>query len=309
MQRVHFIAIGGLAMHNLAITLSKRNNYIVSGSDDEIYEPSLSRLKSNGLLPDKLGWHPSRLQKSLTAVILGMQVQPDNPELLRAKEMGLKIYSFPEYLFQQTRNKTRIVITGSHGKTLITNMIIHVLKSMRMDADFLVGEQISDNDDMVKLSYESRIAVFEGDERYISPYDLRPKFHLYKPHIAVITGIAKDFSETYPEYDEYLMQYKLFIDSMEVQGRLIYFEKDKALKSLTEHTRRDLVNFGYDTHDFEIIQDKTFLKTKKGNIPVQISGIENLQYLNAARLACKQIGVNDDQFYKAIGTFKTEKKN
>lgn len=304
MQRVHFIAIGGSAMHNLAITLSKKNNYIVTGSDDEIYEPSLSRLKENKLLPEKLGWFPNKLMKTHTAVILGMHVKPDNPELLRAKEMGLKIFSFPEYLFQQTRNKTRIVITGSFGKTLITKMIIHVLKSLRMDADYLVGEQVDGNDKMVRLSYESRIAVFEGDERYISPIDQRPKFHLYKPHIAVITGIAENHSVTYPDFENYISQYKTFIDLLEVQGRLIYNEKDEALIKLTEHTRRDLVTFGYSTPDHEIVDGKTCIKTKKGLISVQLSGEENLSHLNAARLACKQIGVNDDQFYGAISSFQ-----
>lgn len=304
MQRVHFIAIGGSAMHNLAITLSKKNNYIVTGSDDEIYEPSYSRLKEHKLLPEKLGWFPNKLQKTMTAVILGMQIQPDNPELVRAKEMGLKIFSFPEYLFQQTRNKTRIVITGSLGKTLITRMIIHVLKNLRMEADYLVGEQIEGNDKMVQLSYESRIAVFEGDERYISPLDQRPKFHLYKPHIAVITGIVENHSVNYPDFENYLQLYKTFIDSMEVQGRLIFNEKDEALSKLTAHTRRDLVTFGYSIPDYEIVDGKTCIKTKKGLIQLLFSGEENLKHMNAARLACKQIGVNDDQFYASIITFK-----
>lgn len=172
-----------------------------------------------------------------------------------------------------------------------------------MDADYLVGEQVEGNDKMVHLSYESRIAVFEGDERYISPLDQRPKFHLYKPHIAVITGIAENHSDNYPEFENYISQYKTFIDSLEVQGRLIYNEKDESLKKLTEHTRRDLVTFGYSTPEHEIVQGKSFLKTKKGLVPVEITGEENLKHLNAARLACKQIGVNDDQFYMAISSF------
>ncbi|MDR0812145.1 MAG: Mur ligase domain-containing protein, partial [Paludibacter sp.] len=192
MHRVHFIAIGGAAMHNLAIALSRRNDYLVSGSDDEIFEPSLTRLRQNGLLPSKFGWFSEKITRNLSAVIVGMHAREDNPELVRAKELGLKIYSFPEYLYRQTRSKTRIVVGGSHGKTTTTAMILHVFRQLKIDVDYMVGAQIEGFDNMVKLTHEARIAVFEGDEYLTSPLDRRPKFHLYHPHIAVLTGIAWD---------------------------------------------------------------------------------------------------------------------
>jgi UDP-N-acetylmuramate: L-alanyl-gamma-D-glutamyl-meso-diaminopimelate ligase len=303
MQRVHFIAIGGAAMHNLAIAISKKDNYQVTGSDDEVFEPSLSRLKSNGLLPDEMGWFPEKIHKGLDAVILGMHATEDNPELLRAKELGLKIYSFPEYLFQQTRSKTRIVIGGSHGKTTTTAMILFVLKNLNIDADYMVGAQIDGFDNMVKLSYEARIAVFEGDEYLTSPIDRRPKFHLYKPHIAVLTGIAWDHINVFPTFENYVEQFQKFVNLMEVQGRLIYFDGDENLNRIAAHLRRDIVPFSYNTPDYLVRNGITFLKTKKGEVPLKVFGEHNLQNLNAARLACRQIGVTDDQFYSVIGEF------
>jgi len=303
MQRVHFIAIGGAAMHNLAIAISKKDNFQVTGSDDEIFEPSRSRLKENGLLPDKMGWFPDRIYKGLQAVILGMHATADNPELIRAKELGLKIYSFPEYLYQQTRSKTRIVIGGSHGKTTTTAMILFVLKQMKIDADYMVGAQIEGFDNMVKLSYESRIAVFEGDEYLTSPLDPRPKFHLYKPHIAVLTGIAWDHINVFPTFDKYVEQFRIFTELMEVQGRLIYFDGDENLNEIAEHLRRDIVPFPYNTPKYEVRNGITFLITKYGDVPLKIFGEHNLQNMDAARLACRQIGVTDEQFYSVISEF------
>ncbi len=303
MQRVHFIAIGGAAMHNLAIAISKKDNYQVTGSDDEVFEPSLSRLKSSGLLPDVMGWFPEKIHKGLDAVILGMHAKEDNPELIRAKELGLKIYSFPEYLFQQTRSKTRIVIGGSHGKTTTTAMILFVLKNLNIDADYMVGAQIEGFDTMVKLSYEARIAVFEGDEYLTSPIDKRPKFHLYKPHIAVLTGIAWDHINVFPTFENYVEQFHKFVNLLEVQGRLIYFDGDENLNRIASHLRRDIVPFSYNTPEYLVRNGITFLKTKKGEVPLKIFGEHNLQNLNAARLACRQIGVTDEQFYSVIGNF------
>ena len=303
MQRVHFIAIGGAAMHNLAIAISKKDNFLVTGSDDEIFEPSRSRLKENGLLPDKMGWFPDRIHKGLQAVILGMHATEDNPELIRAKELGLKIYSFPEYLYQQTRSKTRIVIGGSHGKTTTTAMILFVLKQMKIDADYMVGAQIEGFDNMVKLSYESRIAVFEGDEYLTSPLDRRPKFHLYKPHIAVLTGIAWDHINVFPTFENYVEQFRIFTELMEVQGRLIYFDGDKNLNEIAQHLRRDIVPFPYNTPEYEVRDGITYLITKYGDISLKVFGEHNLQNMNAARLACKQIGVTDEQFYSVISEF------
>ena len=303
MQRVHFIAIGGAAMHNLAIAISKKDNFQVTGSDDEIFEPSRSRLKEHGLLPDELGWFPERINKGLHAVILGMHATADNPELLRAKELGLKIYSFPEYLYQQTRSKTRIVIGGSHGKTTTTAMILFVLKQLKIDADYMVGAQIEGFDNMVKLSYESRIAVFEGDEYLTSSLDRRPKFHVYKPHIAVLTGIAWDHINVFPTFENYVEQFRIFTELMEVQGRLIYFDGDENLNEIAKHLRRDIVPFPYNTPEHEVRDGITYLLTKYGDVSLKIFGEHNLQNMNAARLACRQIGVTDEQFYSVITEF------
>jgi len=303
MQRVHFIAIGGAAMHNLAIAISKKNNFQVTGSDDEIFEPSRSRLKEHGLLPDKIGWFPERIHKGLQAVILGMHATQDNPELIRAKELGLKIYSFSEYLFQQTRSKTRIVVGGSHGKTTTTAMILFVLKQLKIDADYMIGAQVGDFDNMVRLSYESRIAVFEGDEYLTSPIDRRPKFHLYKPHIAVLTGISWDHIDVFPTFENYVTQFKTFTELMEVQGRLIYFDGDENLNEIAGHLRRDIVPFPYNTPKHEVRNGVTYLITKYGDVPLKIFGEHNLQNIDAARLACRQIGVTDEQFYSVISEF------
>jgi UDP-N-acetylmuramate: L-alanyl-gamma-D-glutamyl-meso-diaminopimelate ligase len=303
MQRVHFIAIGGAAMHNLAIAISKKDNFQVTGSDDEIFEPSRSRLEQNGLLPTEMGWFPERIHSGLHAVILGMHATEDNPELIRAKELKLKIYSFPEYLFQQTRSKTRIVVGGSHGKTTTTAMILFVLKQLKIDVDYMVGAQIEGFDNMVKLSYESRIAVFEGDEYLTSTLDRRPKFHLYKPHIAVLTGIAWDHINVFPTFENYVEQFSKFVDLMEVQGRLIYFDGDKNLNEIAQHLRRDIVPFPYNTPAHEVRDGITILKTKYGEVPLKVFGEHNLQNMDAARLACRQIGVTDEQFYSVISEF------
>lgn len=303
MQRVHFIAIGGAAMHNLAIAISKKENFLVTGSDDEIYEPSRSRLEKHGLLPKEMGWFPDRIHSGLHGVILGMHATEDNPELIRAKELKLKIFSFPEYLFQQTRSKTRIVVGGSHGKTTTTAIILFVLKKLKIDADYMVGAQIEGFENMVKLSYESRIAVFEGDEYLTSSMDRRPKFHLYKPHIAVLTGISWDHINVFPTFSNYVDQFSKFIDLMEVQGRLIYFEADENLKNITRNLRRDIVSFPYQTPPFEVTIGITTLITKSGKIPLKIFGEHNLQNIEAARLACRQIGVTDAQFYSVISEF------
>lgn len=303
MQRVHFIAIGGAAMHNLAIAVSKKNNFEVTGSDDEIFEPAYSRLKTHGLLPEKMGWFPDRLHKGLHAVILGMHATGDNPELLRAKELGLKIYSFPEYLFQQTRSKTRIVVGGSHGKTTTTAMILYVLKQLKIDVDYMVGAQIEGFDTMVKLSYESRIAVFEGDEYLTSPIDSHPKFHLYKPHIAVLTGIAWDHINVFPTFENYVEQFRQFTELMEVQGRLVYFDGDENLNQMVEKLRRDIVPFPYNTPAHKIENGVSILETKYGDVALKFFGEHNLQNMDAARLACRQIGVTDEQFYAVIPGF------
>jgi UDP-N-acetylmuramate: L-alanyl-gamma-D-glutamyl-meso-diaminopimelate ligase len=306
MQRVHFIAIGGEAVQNLAIALSRKSSFLVTGSDSEISESGRIRLKEYRILPDELGWFPDKVYKGLQAVVLGESVSPDNPELLHAKELGLKIYSMPEFIFQQTRSKTRIVVAGSHGKRVTAAMIVYVLKQLRMDADYVLSTPREALSNRVKLSYESRIAVFEGDESQTSDIDTRPKFHLYKPHIAIITGIAKGCGAVFGGFENYMQQFRKFADLMEVQGRLIYFDGDEELNNIAENLRRDIVPFQYNTPAFEVKDGLTYLKTKYGEIPLKISGEHNLQNMDAARLACRQIGVSDEQFYSVIPGFADE---
>lgn len=304
MYRIHFIAIGGAAMHNLAIALHKKSMYEVTGSDDEIFEPSYSRLQEHGLLPAEMGWFPEKIHNHLDAVILGMHARADNPELLRAKELGIHIYSFPEYLYEQTRTKTRIVVGGSHGKTTTTAMILYVMKKLKFNASYMVGAQIEGFENMVTLSDNARVAVFEGDEYLTSTLDPRPKFHLYKPHIAILTGIAWDHINVFPTFDNYVAQFRQFVETIEVQGRLIYFEGDKNLKKIVQDSSRlDLVPFPYKTPKYEIRDGVTYVKTRKEEIPLKIFGEHNLQNMEAARLACKQVGILDDKFYRAIADF------
>ncbi len=303
MHHVHFIAIGGAAMHNLAIAISQKENYRVTGSDDEIFEPSYGRLKAHGLLPEKTGWFPEKIHPGLEAVILGMHAKADNPELLRAKALNLKIYSFPEYLYEQTKDKTRIVIGGSHGKTTTTAMILYVLNKLNIEVDYMVGAQIEGFDNMVKLSANTKIAVFEGDEYLTSPIDLRPKFHLYKPHIAILTGIAWDHINVFPTFENYVEQFSKFVEIIEPNGCLIYFSGDEELKKITSTLRSDLVPLPYSTPEYEIINGTTYIKTKQGLKSLQIFGEHNLQNLQAARLACEQIGVGENEFYEAIADF------
>jgi UDP-N-acetylmuramate: L-alanyl-gamma-D-glutamyl-meso-diaminopimelate ligase len=302
-MRIHFVAIGGAAMHNLAIALHKKG-YEVTGSDDEIFDPASTNLAKQGLLPDKFGWFPEHITKDLDAVILGMHAREDNPELIRAKEIGIRIFSYPEFLFEQTQNKTRVVIGGSHGKTTVTSMILFVLKQMQMEFDYMVGAQIEGFDTMVSLSENARIAVFEGDEYLTSPIDLRPKFHLYRPHIAVVTGIAWDHINVFPTFQNYVEQFAIFAKKIERDGKFIYFGEDKNLTSIAENLREDLTAIPYEAHPSRITEGKTWLETKNGDVPLKIFGKHNLQNIQAARLVCRQLGITDKDFYNAISEFK-----
>jgi UDP-N-acetylmuramate: L-alanyl-gamma-D-glutamyl-meso-diaminopimelate ligase len=302
-MRIHFVAIGGAAMHNLAIALHKKG-YEVTGSDDEIFDPASSNLAKHGLLPEKIGWFPERITKELDAVILGMHAREDNPELLRAKEIGVRIFSYPEFLFDQTQNKTRVVIGGSHGKTTVTAMILFVLKKMQKEFDYMVGAQIEGFDTMVSLSENARIAVFEGDEYLTSPIDLRPKFHVYRPHIAVVTGIAWDHINVFPTFENYVEQFSIFAKKIERDGKFIYFEEDENLRIIAENLREDLTAIPYTAHSSHITEGKTWLETKYGDFPLRIFGKHNLQNIQAAHMVCRQLGIADKDFYAAIAEFK-----
>jgi UDP-N-acetylmuramate: L-alanyl-gamma-D-glutamyl-meso-diaminopimelate ligase len=302
-MNIHFIAIGGAAMHNLALALHKKGETI-TGSDDEIFDPARTRLAEQGLLPDSEGWQPERITKELDAVVLGMHAREDNPELLRAKELGVRIYSYPEFLLEQTLNKTRVVVGGSHGKTTVTSMILHVLKQLRKPFDYMVGAQIEGFDTMVGLSEEARIAVFEGDEYLTSALDPRPKFHVYRPHIAVVTGIAWDHINVFPTFENYVEQFRIFSQKIERDGKFIYFENDPNLVELAENLRSDLTPMPYGTHPYQVLEGKTWLQTKYGDVPLQIFGEHNLQNIQAAHLVCRQLGITDKDFYGAISSFK-----
>jgi UDP-N-acetylmuramate: L-alanyl-gamma-D-glutamyl-meso-diaminopimelate ligase len=302
-MRIHFVAIGGAAMHNLAIALHQKGHEI-SGSDDEIFDPASSNLARHGLLPDQIGWHPENIVRELDCIVLGMHAREDNPELIRAKELGIRIFSYPEFLYEQTQNKTRVVIGGSHGKTTVTSMILFVLKKMQMDFDYMVGAQIEGFDTMVSLSETSRIAVFEGDEYLTSPIDLRPKFHVYRPHIGVVTGIAWDHINVFPTFDNYVEQFRIFTQKIERDGKFIYFEEDPNLMSIAENLREDLTAIPYNAHPSHITEGKTWLETRYGDFPLRIFGKHNLQNIQAAHMVCRQLGVTDKDFYTAISEFR-----
>jgi len=306
-MQIHFIAIGGSAMHNLAIALHKKG-YRVSGSDDELFEPSKSRLDGYGLLPETVGWDPERITPDLDAVILGMHAKSDNPELIRARELGIRIFSYPEYLYEQSKNKTRIVIGGSHGKTTITAMILHALKYAGMDCDYMVGAQLDGFEVMVKLSHEAKIMVIEGDEYLTSPIDPRPKFHLYIPDIAVLSGIAWDHMNVFPTFDCYLDQFRKFTDLITPGGCLIFSEDDPELIKISRSTRKDIRVFPYTAPPHAITGGVTHLILGDQTFPLQIFGRHNLMNLSAALKVCTLLGLKEHEFFAAMTTFKGASK-
>lgn len=301
MKKVHFIAIGGSAMHNLAIALH-RKGYEVTGSDDEIFEPSKTRLKNEGILPEQIGWHPEILDDSYEAVILGMHARIDNPELIRAQELGLKVYSYPEYLYEQSKDKIRIVIGGSHGKTTITSMILHVMKHAGVETDFMVGAQLEGFDVMVRLSETAKYMVIEGDEYLTSPIDRVPKFHKYHPHIAVISGIGWDHVNVFPIFDSYLEQFRIFVDTIEEGGCLIFDANDLEAKKISENSK--VPALGYGVHEYHTDGNNTYIINNGEKIKMQIFGEHNMKNINAARNVCRQIGISNGIFYEAIASFK-----
>lgn len=304
-MRVHLIAIGGSAMHNMALALHEKG-FQVTGSDDEINEPSRSRLENAGILPPEIGWFPNKLTSDIDAIILGMHAREDNPELIRAKELGLKVYSYPEYIYEATKDKTRVVIGGSHGKTTITAMILHVLNFHKKDTDYLVGAQLEGFTTMVKLTNEAPIAIIEGDEYLASPIDRRPKFHLYKPHIAILSGIAWDHINVFPTFEFYVNQFEQFVDLIEPNGSLIYCNEDTELRKVAENSGKsnNITKTPYSIPKHRIENGTTILEDKGKEIPLQIFGNHNLMNLNGARLVCNKLGLSDEQFYEAIQSFK-----
>lgn len=306
-MRIHFIAIGGSAMHNLALALNQKGEN-VTGSDDEIFEPSKSRLKAKGLLPENVGWFPEKITSDIDAVILGMHAKADNPELLKAKELGLKIFSYPEFLYEQSKNKTRVVIGGSHGKTTITSMILHVMNYHGKDVDYMVGAQLEGFDTMVKITHDNEFMVIEGDEYLSSPIDRRPKFHLYKPNIALLSGIAWDHINVFPTYENYVEQFEIFLNEITADGAIVYNEEDAEVKRVVEATTNTIKKYPYKTPDYKVQGGTTILNTSEGSLAVEIFGKHNLNNLAGARGVCQLMGIDAKGFYEAIATFKGASK-
>ena len=299
-MKVHFIAIGGSAMHNMAIALHKKG-FTVSGSDDEIFEPSKGRLQKYGLLPSQEGWNPSSISSDLDVIILGMHAKKDNPELLKAQELGLKIYSYPEYVYEQAKDKKRVVIGGSHGKTSITSMILHVLQLQKIEFDYLVGAQLEGFETMVSFS-DAPLMIIEGDEYLSSPIDRRPKFLWYKPHIAVLSGVAWDHINVFPTFENYVEQFHLFTKTIESGGLLTYFNGDEELNRITDQSNSIRLK-PYTTPTHKIENGVTIVGTSNGWLPMKVFGEHNLQNMMAALNVCLELGIEEDVFYKAIQSF------
>ncbi|WP_298137686.1 Mur ligase family protein [Flavobacterium sp.] len=306
-MRTHFIAIGGAAMHNLALALHNKG-YQVTGSDDAIFEPSKSRLEKKGLLPLEMGWFPEKITQDIEAIILGMHAKADNPELLKAKELGLKIYSYPEFLYEQSKNKTRVVIGGSHGKTTITSMILHVMHYHNIEVDYMVGAQLEGFDTMVHLTESNDFIVLEGDEYLSSPIDRRPKFHLYQPNIALLSGIAWDHINVFPTFENYVEQFEIFVNQITKGGILVYNEEDETVKKVAENSENPIRKLAYKTPIYSVENGTTMLETPEGPMPIEVFGAHNLNNLAGAKWICQNMGVDEADFYEAIASFKGASK-
>ncbi|MBP3253091.1 MAG: peptidoglycan synthetase [Bacteroidales bacterium] len=306
-MKAHFIAVAGSAMHNLAIALKKKG-WQVSGSDDEIFSPAKERLAQYGLLPERLGWDEDRITKDLDCIILGMHAKADNPELLKAQSLGLKVYSYPEFLYELSKDKKRIVIGGSHGKTTTTAMVLHALHAAGIETDYMVGAMLKGFDVMVKISQKSKYMVLEGDEYLTSPLDLRPKFHLYMPDIAVITGIEWDHVNVFPTFEKYKEQFEIFADKISKNGTLIYCSEDGNVCSVASSCRNDITKIAYQALPCRIENAVTYILYGDKEYRMQIFGHHNLMNMNAAMLVCKQIGMKEDEFLTAMQSFEGANK-
>ena len=302
MEHIHFIAIGGSAMHNLALALHGKG-YRVSGSDDAIFDPSKSKLEKAGLLPEELGWFPEKITTSLDGVILGMHAKKDNPELLAAQALGLTIYSYPEYLFEQSKDKTRVVIAGSHGKTSITAMVLHVLNYHDQEVDFLVGAQLKGFETMVHLTDHNDFMLIEGDEYLSSPLDLRPKFLWYQPNVTLISGIAWDHINVFPTLESYEDQFRQYIETIVPGGALVYNQDDAVLTRLVALSQNTIRKQGYQKPASFIEDGITYLETPEGDLPLSIFGQHNLANLAGAKWICQLMGIDELDFYEAIESF------
>jgi len=294
-------------MHNLALAMHNKG-YQVTGSDDAIFEPSKSRLEKKGLLPVELGWFPDKITTDIEAVILGMHAKADNPELVKATALGLKIYSYPEFLYEQSKNKTRVVIGGSHGKTTITSMILHVMHYHNIEVDYMVGAQLEGFDTMVHLTEDNDFIVLEGDEYLSSPIDRRPKFHLYKPNIALLSGIAWDHINVFPTFENYVEQFEIFVNQITKGGIFVYNEEDETVKKVVEETTNTIRKIAYQTPSYTVEDGTTLLDTPEGPMPIEVFGAHNLNNLAGAKWICQNMGVDEADFYEAIASFRGASK-
>lgn len=306
-MRVHFISIGGAAMHNLALELH-RKGYVVTGSDDTIFEPSKTRLATAGLLPEAMGWFPEKITSDIQVIILGMHAKTDNPELLKAQELNIPIYSYPEFIYQQSKNKTRVVIGGSHGKTTITAMVLHAMKYHNRQVDYLVGAQIEGFQTMVRLTDEAEFIVIEGDEYLSSAIDPRPKFHLYQPTVALISGVAWDHINVFPTEEIYNEQFAIFIEKITQGGILIYNQEDETLSEIVEKSENQIRKIPYGTPPFSVSEGVTYLETPDGQMPLEVFGKHNMNNLAGAKWVCQNMGLDEADFYEAIASFKGASK-
>lgn len=294
-------------MHNLAIAL-KQKGYQVSGSDDEIFSPAKERLEKYNILPNNIGWDENKITKDLDAIILGMHAKEDNPELRKAKQLGLKIYSYPEFLYEMSKDKKRIVIGGSHGKTTTTAMILHAMQHCGIETDYMVGALLEGFEVMVKMTEEAKYMVLEGDEYLTSTLDKRPKFHLYKPNIAIITGIAWDHINVFPTFEIYKEQFQIFADKIEHKGALIYCSEDENVKQIAENSREDIEKLPYTAFDYKIEKGNTYIIYKGKEYLIQVFGKHNLMNMYAAMLAVEKIGIKNEDFLESMQTFKGASK-
>ncbi|HRP45884.1 MAG TPA: Mur ligase family protein, partial [Ginsengibacter sp.] len=302
-MKIHFIAIGGSVMHQLAIALKKKG-YIVSGSDDDIFEPAATNLRNMGLLPDRVGWFPEKISADTDAIILGMHARADNPELKRALELKVPVYSFPEYIYKESITKKRIAIGGSHGKTTITSMVMHVLKTAGYDFDYLVGARLEGFANSVQIT-DAPLIVCEADEYPASAIEKVPKFHFLHPHIAVISGIAWDHINVFPTFENYCAQFRIFIQKIEPGGVLIYYSGDSVLKDLVESHKRDdirYIPYHIPTHRNE--GGVSVITIEGEEVALSVFGDHNLLNIQAAEFVCREAGISAKTFREAIATFK-----
>jgi len=301
MKHIHFIAIGGAVMHQLALALKRQGN-IVTGSDDEINDPAKSNLAQAGILPEKSGWYPEKITAQTDAIVLGMHAKADNPELIAAKKLGISIYSFPQYVYEVSKDKKRVVIAGSHGKTTITSMVMHILKKQNVKFDYLVGAKVAGFDQSVQLS-DAPLIILEGDEYPASVEEKRPKIFFYHPHISVLSGIAWDHVNVFPTYENYLSQFEQYLNTMEAGASLFYNNEDPEVQQLVKKAARHLKAVPYGMPAFHYENGEAVLDTKYGPLKVAVFGRHNLLNMNAAIDVCMELGISEQDCYTAIASF------